>query len=200
MYADALVLNQNYQAIHVIGWKRVMALLFTGQAEAVDDDLQAYNFEDWAELSSMMKDHPAGFVESPTMRIAVPEVIRLTKYNRLPKRDVKFTRRNIYEHYGYKCSYCAGQFATAELNLDHVVPKSRGGRASWENTALSCIPCNSKKANRTPEEAGMKLLVAPAKPKWQGIGKTISLSPMKVRVSWQKLIDRAYWDTELLPK
>src|SRR5687768_11014485 len=107
--SDTLVLNKNYYAIHIMDWQRAISLLYQGHADALDENLQPYDFEDWKELSAVMESHPGRFVHTVTYRIAVPEVIRLTRYDRLPKAEVKFTRRNIYEHYGHKCCYCGGK-------------------------------------------------------------------------------------------
>lgn len=195
--ADVLVLNKGFCAIHVADWKQVMSLLFQGHAEAVDENYRTYDFQSWCELSKLMADNPAGFKHTPTLRIAVPEVIRLTRYDRLPSNDVKFTRSNIYSHYDNKCSYCGDKFTTKELNLDHVMPKSRGGKTNWENIVLSCIPCNLRKSDKTPAEAGMKLLVKPSRPRWKGAAHMIMKSPVQIRQSWSKFIDLAYWDSEL---
>ncbi len=198
MTAGVLVLNRNFAAIQTTDWQRAVSLVFQGHAEAVDRDLQTYDFKDWSELSKMMTDHPAGFVNSPSQRIAIPEVIRLTQYDRIPKNEVVFTKRNIMEHYGYRCCYCGKRLPPKDLNFDHVMPKSRGGKTNWENIVTSCYPCNSRKDDRTPDEAGMKLLVTPSKPKHQPVFKRMVLAlPLKTRQAWQKLIDRAYWDSEL---
>jgi 5-methylcytosine-specific restriction endonuclease McrA len=110
---------------------------------------------------------------------------------------VKFTRRNIYEHYEYRCCYCGKKFTSSNLNLEHVIPRSRGGKTSWANIVTACIPCNLKKGDKLPSEAGMKLLLRPSKPRWRGI-ISLALSPsVKIRSSWQRFIDNVYWDGEL---
>lgn len=195
---DVLVLNKSYYAIQVVDWKKAVSLIYQGLANALDDNYASYDFETWAQMSKAMKDSPNGFVRSPNYTIAVPDVIVLTKFDRLPKREVKFTRRNIYQHYNYKCCYCGHKFDTKELNLDHIFPKSRGGKTDWTNIVTSCIECNSRKMDRTPEEAGMKLLVKPSRPNWKGARTFVEFPPnMKIRVAWQKVIDACYWDSEL---
>jgi len=179
MSSMSLVLNRNFQAVDIA-------------------TCRCYNFDDWSELSKMMQDHPAGFVHSVNLRLAIPEVIRLTQYDRLPNSDVVFTRRNILDHYGYKCCYCGHKFTSKELNFDHVVPKSKGGKTNWENIVAACYPCNSKKDDRTPKEAGMRLLVKPTKPKHQPVMRRLVVSlPLKTRMSWQKFLDKAYWNVPL---
>ena len=195
--SDTLVLNRNFCAVHISEWQKVISLLYQGHAQAVDENLQTYDFSDWCELSKNMESNGRGFVCSATLKVAIPEVIRLTRYDKLPNQQVKFTRRNIYEHYNNKCSYCGHQYSTKELNLDHVIPRSKGGGTNWDNIVLSCLPCNSRKDDMTPEQAGMKLLVKPSRPKWRGIKTMTMLSPVPIPVSWQRLIDSKYWESEL---
>ena len=193
---DTLVMNRNFYAIHIVGWQRALSLLYQGHAEAVGDDLQTHSFDDWKEISAEMKEHPGGFVSTVNFRIAIPEVIRLTRYDKLPRAEVKFTRRNIYQHYHYRCCYCGRHFKTPDLNLDHVVPRSKGGSTDWTNIVTACIQCNARKSDRLPEESGMKLLVAPTKPRWKGSKSLLQFS-LPVKLSWQKLIDEKYWNAEL---
>ncbi len=197
MSSDVLVLNRSFYAVQITSWQRALSLLYMGHAAVVDEEFKTYSFDDWRHLSDLISDHPAGYISTPNFRIAVPEVIALKLYDRLPTMEVKFTRRNIYEHYGYRCCYCGHKFASSELNLEHVLPRSRGGKTSWDNIVTSCIPCNLKKGDRLPSEAGMKMLITPSKPKWRGALSLILQSPVKMRSSWQKFIDTAYWNEEL---
>ena len=80
-------------------------------------------------------------------------------------REMKFNRQNLFERDGYRCQYCGNSFVAKELNMDHVVPRDRGGKTSWENVVTSCIRCNSRKGNRDPNEAGMFLLREPVRPR-----------------------------------
>ena len=101
-------------------------------------------------------------------QIAVPRIIRLLGYDKLPRQDVKFNRRNIYARDSSRCQYCGRKFPTTELSLDHVVPKSQGGKSSWTNIVCCCIKCNVKKGGRTPEQGALRHLIAkPVKPKPQ---------------------------------
>jgi 5-methylcytosine-specific restriction endonuclease McrA len=197
MTADVLVLNKSYYAMQVASWQKAFSLVFQGHAEVVDENYQTYSFEDWAELSKLMKDNPAGWVNTPTLRLAIPDVIRLTRYERLPDSEVKFTRRNIYDHYKMTCAYCGEKKRSEDLNLDHVIPRSRGGKTNWENIVLSCIDCNRIKADRTPAEAGMRLTLRPTRPRWKGVQHMTFKAPFKIRSPWQKFLDAAYWDSEV---
>ncbi len=197
MSSDVLVLNRNFYAIHITNWQRALSLLYLGHAQVVDQEYRTYDFSNWRELSQMIHESHSGFVHTTNFKIAIPDVIALKGYDRLPISEVKFTRRNIYEHYGYKCCYCGKKFHTVELNLEHIIPKSRGGSTSWENIVTSCIACNIKKRDRLPEEAGMKLLIVPEKPRWKGPGSLAFQSSFKMKVSWQRFIDNVYWNSEI---
>lgn len=197
MASDVLVLNRSFYAVQITSWQRALTLVYSNRASVVDEEYRTYDFEDWRQLSSIITDHPAGFVKTPAFKIAIPEVIALKLYDRLPTTEVKFTRRNIYEHYGYRCCYCGKKFPSPELNLEHVTPRSRGGKTSWDNIVTACIPCNFKKGNKTPHEAGMDLLIKPSKPKWRGNISLVMRSPLKMRTSWQRFVDTMYWNEEL---
>ena len=94
---------------------------------------------------------------TPNLVLKVPRVIQLLSCDRSPRHEVKFSRHNIYMRDGNRCQYCGRRFSTSDLSLDHVVPLSRGGPSNWENIVCACLPCNVKKGNRLPDEAGMKL-------------------------------------------
>lgn len=197
MNSDVLVLNRNFYAIQITSWQRAFSLVYTDHARVVDTAYRTYSFEDWKEVSGILEDHPAGFVHTPEFRIAIPEVITLRLYDKLPRVDVKFTRRNIYEHYRYRCCYCGKKFSSSELNLEHVIPRSKGGKSTWNNVVTSCIACNLRKGNKSVRAAGMRLLIKPTKPQWQR-GVSLVLRPrIRVRASWQKFIDTMYWNSEL---
>lgn len=195
--SDVLVINRNFYAIQITSWQKAISLVYSGQADVVDDEYRLYNFEDWKELSAMIEAAPSGFIHTTSFKLVIPDVIRLVKYDKLPVGDVKFTRKNLYSHYKNTCCYCGGHFKTSELNLDHVLPRSREGKTTWDNIVLSCIPCNTSKADRTPTEAKMKMHYQPSKPRWKShIGIIASLNYRK-KTSWQRFIDAAYWNTEL---
>lgn len=93
--------------------------------------------------------------------LQLPCVIRLRQYRRLPSRIQTLSRKNILIRDGYICQYCGVKFVSSELELEHVVPRARGGQSTWENLVAACRVCNARKADRTPTEAGMKLLRQP---------------------------------------
>ena len=125
-------------------------------------------------------------------------MIVLQLYDRIPKTKVRFSRHNIYMRDGNTCQYCAQELPRSELNLDHVVPRAQGGRTTWENVVCCCIDCNLTKAARTPEQAKMKLLKGPVRPRWT---PTFRTNGGKVRYrEWLPFLglpDASYWNVEL---
>lgn len=197
MTADVLILNRHFCAIEVTNWQRALTLVYLDRATVVDDEYRTYDFNNWLDLSKEIQEHPAGFVSTPHFKIAIPEVIALKYFGKVPTREVPFTRRNIYLHYGNRCCYCGKHLASSELNLEHIIPRSRGGKTDWNNIVTACIPCNLKKGNRLPEEAHMKLIIEPSRPKWKQGPSLLFQSPVSIRRSWQRFIDKVYWDSQL---
>jgi 5-methylcytosine-specific restriction endonuclease McrA len=192
--SQVLVLNKHFYAVAVTDWRRAMGLLYLDHARVVDESWRTYDFAGWLETSEQIGDHSAGFIRTPSQKIAMPEVITLRIFGKVPKREVTFTRRNIYLHYGFQCSYCGQELPAKQLNLDHVMPKSRGGKTDWTNVVPSCIPCNKRKANYLPKEAGMRLLKQPARPKAHAGASFFLRYKSGARRSWRQFIDKANWE------
>lgn len=194
---QVLVLNRLWQAVNICSVRRALSLLFEGHAQVVQGNLQGdfktYTFDQWRDLSRLGPDEESLCTVSFRMRI--PRVILLQVFDRLPKKEVKFTRHNIFERDGNTCQYCGRIFDRRDLNLDHVVPRDRGGPTQWDNIACSCIPCNTRKANRTPAEAGMRLIRKPKRPKWRPFVQVSFGAP--IHESWRHFLDLAYWNVEL---
>lgn len=191
-----LVLNRLWQAVNVCSVKRALTLLFEGRAQVVFDvgtGLRTYDFPEWRSISEAGPDKES--VHTISYRIRIPRVIVLLVFDRMPKKEVKFTRHNVFERDQNTCQYCGRKFDRKDLNLDHVVPRDRGGPTSWENIVCSCIPCNTRKANRTPQEAGIRLIKKPKRPKWRPFIQ-VSLGGIHDD-SWKQFIDVAYWNVEL---
>lgn len=189
-----LVLNRSWVAVHIASVRRAFTLLYQGAARAVHPaDFTLYDFDDWCELSRQQNN--GRFLHTPTMRIRVPEIILLRVFNGFVRREVRFSRRNIFERDKNTCQYCGKRLPKPDLTLDHVIPQSRGGRDTWENLVLACVNCNIKKSNRTPREANMLPLRKPAKPEWlPTLGMRIPTTQIQ---TWQRFVDMAYWDVEL---
>ncbi len=201
MNCRVLVLNKHYMAIRVIGVRRAFSLLFRNQAEVVSCDegiYSNYDFESWRQLSELRQAFEANdhdWISTVNFDIAVPRIIRLLFYDRLPQGLVKFNRRNIYARDRNHCQYCGKKSPSPELSLDHIIPRSMGGKTTWDNIVCACTKCNVKKGGRTPQQAHMKLITRPVKPKRNPVIH-VHLRHQRYR-SWKQFLDNAYWSVEL---
>ena len=201
--SHVLVLNKMWTAIRVIDARKAFSMLFRDMAEVIrvdDGSYAAFAFEDWAELSAARAEYETDdssceWIRTVRMQLAVPKVIRLLRYDRVPRQDVKLNRRNIFARDHNRCQYCGKSFNTQELSLDHVTPRSQGGGTSWENLVCCCVGCNSKKGGRTPAQAHMPLVRKPVKPK-RNPSITLRIGHDKY-ASWRAFLDNAYWSVEL---
>jgi 5-methylcytosine-specific restriction endonuclease McrA len=160
-----LVLNRQWQPVHVASVARAVILLCNDAARVVDpDDYRLMSWDDWIEL---VPDECEPCIRSARLRLKVPEVICLASFDRLPNTAVTFSRRNVAKRDHYICQYCGAQPGADEITIDHVLPRSQGGASSWTNCAAACIGCNAKKGDRTPEQAGMRLRRRPVRPEWK---------------------------------
>lgn len=142
---QTLVLDMGYQPHRVVSWQRAVELLFMGKVEV----LESYDDD----------------IRSVSITIKMPAVVRLLrKVSR--KRSIRFSRVNVATRDEYRCQYCGEHFPLKKLTYDHVVPRAQGGKTRWENIVCACYHCNERKADRTPGQAGMRLLKAPVKPSW----------------------------------
>src|SRR5204862_6606259 len=200
--ASVLVLNKMFMAVHVISVRRAFILLCKDLAEVVsleDGQFATYDFETWREVSEFRAKHfrqeEDDWVRTSNTVIQVPRVIRLTSYEKVPKHTVKFNRRNIFARDNNQCQYCGKKFATTELSLDHVVPRSQGGQSTWENIVCACLKCNVKKGGRTPKQAHLTLIRKPEKPKRSPLlNQKLTLNKYR---SWKTFLENAYWSVEL---
>ena len=189
---NVLVLNRLWQAVNVCSVRRAMCLLFQGHAQVVHEDegnFSTLSFHNWRDYSS--NGIPGDYLHTPYYKILAPEVILLGVFDRLPFKEVKLTRHNIFERDKNICQYCGKKFDRKELNIDHVVPRDMGGSTSWANLVCSCKRCNSRKANNTPKMAGMALIRKPKKPKWHPyLGYNFE---KKYNSLWRHFIDVSLW-------
>ena len=192
---QVLVLNRYWMAVHVCSVRRALTLLFQEMARVVTEDLQTHDFESWREISQLADGmHP--LIHTPTFQMLLPKVIVLSRYQKTPPRHVKFNRRNIFVRDQYTCQYCGAKPPGVELTIDHIIPRSRGGRTVWENVVLACTNCNTRKGSRLPAECGMPPLRTPKRPSWIAALHSIHLTSDN-RSLWQKFVDIAYWETKL---
>jgi 5-methylcytosine-specific restriction endonuclease McrA len=141
LHKPVLVLNASYEPINVCAARRALVLILKGVASAEEEHML--------------------YVHSGRRALKLPSVIRLLEYRRIPHQTRALSRKNILMRDRFTCQYCLKTLPSGELTLDHVIPRSRAGESTWENLVTCCNPCNNRKGNRTPEEAGFKLVRQP---------------------------------------
>jgi len=190
-----LILNRLWQAINIVNARRAFSLVYQGHAKIVEPfngSFRIYDFDEWQYLSA--RGNGGLYVHTVSYRLLLPSIVVLGAYDRLPQQEVKFTRKNVFGRDGCRCQYCGEICDPRDLNIDHVIPISRGGKTTWANVVTSCIDCNRKKGHRTPWEAGMQLVRKPRKPRWRPYP-----SPA-LRIedeSWKHFLDPDEWNVEL---
>jgi 5-methylcytosine-specific restriction endonuclease McrA len=161
-----LVLNATSEPLHIVSLRRAIILVLKEKAEVVEA----------AEAR----------IRSENLALDRPLVIRLVYFVRVPHRMlIPLTRRTILARDQYTCQYCGAQPPKGQLTLDHVVPRSRGGKQTWENVVAACIPCNQRKGDRRPEESGMTLRSRPAVPRYAAV---VLLGKMQGHEVWRKYV------------
>jgi 5-methylcytosine-specific restriction endonuclease McrA len=162
--SPVLVLNQNYEPLNICRVRRAVVLLLCDKAEALENG--------------------RGNLRSVYDVFDVPSVIRLVYFIRRPRRQRKLTKLEVFNRDEYVCQYCGRE--SKELTLDHVIPRRRGGEHSWENVVSACVPCNRRKAGRTPTEARMPLLRQPTPPGKDGF--YVPYHYLRVHTEWQRYL------------
>lgn len=182
-----LVLNKSWSPVSICTTKKAIAKTMLGLAHILDPETYTlYNFEDWMTLPVREGEK---VIRTSRTEIRVPEIIVLSEYERLPKREVKLTRRNLLIRDNYTCQYTGRRISMDTGTIDHVVPRSRGGASTWENLVMCCLEVNAKKADRTPDEAGLKLLKKPERPKWSPVyARFARLASSNVPLSWTQFV------------
>lgn len=164
--ATVLVLNRNWQAINVRTPMDAICQMATGVATALEiegkEQIRPVRWNEWITLPIRSCDEAIHTVRGP---IRMPAVIVVANFAKVPKRRPKFCAKTIRERDGNRCQYTGKVLNPEEGSIDHVLPRSRGGKDAWENCVWSCREINSRKGNRLPEEAGLKLLTVPRAPK-----------------------------------
>jgi len=193
--SPVLVLNRRWQPIDKTNVREAIGLVAKGSAKIIDPaDFSQVDLLTWADVSKARAKHGDQMIRSTRLALIPPEVIVLNRYDGQGEKSVVLSRRNLFKRDKFTCQYCGVQPGESELTIDHIMPRSRGGILSWENAVLACVACNKRKANRTPDEAGMKLRKAPKKPSWKALA---AISPHERRESWESFLSRAYWEVEL---
>ena len=193
-----LVLNKNWQAIGIETVQKSMKKFFTGSRRFVNPETyEVYDLQEW--LSKEPKPDQLYVVAAKRLVLA-PEIVLLTNYDDMPRNEVRLTRRNVLVRDKFKCQYCGTKVAKpaqgakvrklSEYTWDHVTPRALGGKTSWANIVTACFKCNTRKASKTLEQVGFKLLSKPAKPPWSlSLVKHVSNKP----ISWDKFLTKSMW-------
>lgn len=162
--SPVLVLNQNYEPLNISRVRRAVVLVLRGKAEALENG--------------------SAVIHTPSYSLPMPSVIRLVYLVKRPRPQKKLTRLEVFRRDEYTCQYCGRE--TRELTLDHVIPRHKGGRHIWENVVSACIPCNNRKAGRSPREAGMRLIRQPFTPRISGY--YVPYEHIQRHNEWQKFL------------
>ena len=187
MSLPTLVLNKGWIPISITPVHKAITKSMVGLAMILNvEDFSLHAFEDWMQMPVNDNDR---YIATPRTRIKVPEIIVLTEYERFPLREVRLTRRNLLIRDNYTCQYTGVKITYENGTIDHIIPRSRGGKSTWNNLVMCCLEVNARKADRTPEEAGLRLLKKPEKPKWSPIfARFARLATEAVPKSWHKFV------------
>lgn len=175
---DTLVINRDGNPVSLvpistIGWQEAIKFVVCNQVEVIAE------YSDW-------------FVESPTIRMAVPSIIMTNEYVNINKKRIRATKFNILLRDGFKCQYCGVMQLPEDLTIDHVYPKSKGGIISWENSVAACLPCNNKKSN----SLDIKPKIKPEEPNYWKLLNTVKTIPIKI--ADERWIDYLGWNRDLV--
>lgn len=189
-----LVLNRSWVPISTTSVRRALFLLVSGGARVVvPSTYELHTLQSWIAHGACGE----SVIRTPRLTIPAPEIIVLGRFDRVPCRLVPFSRSNLYRRDQQRCQYCARVVAGADLSIDHVVPRSRGGNTNWENCVLSCIRCNLKKGNRLLRHTGMRLRRRPMRPEWS---PCLGVREGDRRLSWRPFIGDRLWNVGLSPE
>lgn len=179
----ALVLNRSWIAIGTTTVRAALCLMHRAAAHAVEPAQGTiHDFDSWSRLS-VLDAEPC--VRTVRYRLRAPEVLLLARYDAVPRRRISFSRRNVYRRDRFTCQYCGARPSDDALTVDHVIPRSRGGKTTWTNCVVSCARCNRRKSNRTPEESGVRLIHPPQEPTWS---PCLTIPHDQRRRSWDPFI------------
>ena len=178
-----LVINRNFLPCYVTNLKHAFNLLFREVAFVVDENFKLWSVWDWIALEP---EEGEEFIGTPKGKIKVPKIIYVETDVGPKLIKPKISRFGVFLRDGFTCQYCGKKVSPKKLTIDHVLPKSKGGKTTWTNVVTACIDCNLKKGDKTPEEVGMKLIRQPKPPR-----VTIMLSrklDLKFYPEWEQFI------------
>jgi 5-methylcytosine-specific restriction endonuclease McrA len=180
-----LVVNRIFQPVRISTARRAIKLMFTDSAQALTADGDLIALGRW--LSLPVREGVDDYIQHINGRLRVPRILHLRHYARRRQPQVRLTRRNVMLRDGFQCQFCARRAPAVDLDIDHVLPRSRDGGDSWTNLVTACQPCNRKKGRRTPPEAGMPLLRTPRQPHWSTIVQLLAGTPRRYK-EWEPFI------------
>lgn len=188
MNLPTLVLNKSWIPISITPVRKAISKTMLGLSEILDVvNYNLYDFDSWMQLEV---DDNRNYIRTSRKNIRIPEVIVLTDFERMPSREVRLTRRNLLIRDMYTCQYTGQKISYDDGTIDHVIPRSRGGKSTWDNLVMCTKEVNARKADRTPDEANLRLLKKPEKPKWSPIyARFAKLATTNVPESWFRFID-----------
>jgi len=209
MNLSVLALNRSYAPVGIISLRKAFQKLVKGKAKVVhvteSGYYEDYDITSWAEISQLKKELGEelngyeDWINANEAPIEAPRIIRYLDYNKVYSNKVRFSRKNVFLRDNYTCQYCGKTMPLSKLQLEHVVPKAQGGKTIWVNTVCSCQECNNKKRDRTPEQAGMKLIRKPFIPRFLPTSKVQRFAWDKNRYgSWDNFVSNMYWNVELV--
>lgn len=162
---SVLILNKNWIPINTTSVKHSFALMYVDNAKGLIIDNGNFISLDWNSWASLELRESDEIIKTVNGRIKIPNIIVLNNNDKIPRQTIKFTQKSLWERDNFTCQYTGKKLTKLTGNIDHVIPKSHGGKTCWENCVLAHKDINSKKANKTPEQAGLKLLKIPSKPR-----------------------------------
>jgi 5-methylcytosine-specific restriction endonuclease McrA len=180
-----LVLNRLFAPIRITTARRAFGLLYLGSASAVDERGELLEFAEWRVLPIRLGDDALPIVNGA---VRVPRIVHLRRCARSCPATLRLTRRNLMLRDGSRCQYCGAQPGARELDIDHVLPRSRGGEDSWSNLVTACLACNRRKGHRSPLEAGMPLLRPPVTPRWSVTMLLLAQAPTRYK-EWELFLE-----------
>jgi 5-methylcytosine-specific restriction endonuclease McrA len=169
-----LVVNRFFQPVQITSARRAFLLLYGGAALAIDEAGEMHDFPTWRTLPVRERDDGLPVVGGS---LRVPRVLHLRRYERTRRPVIRLSRKNVMLRDAHQCQYCGRQPPVRDLNIDHVMPRSRGGADSWENLVTACRVCNLRKGWRTPDEAMMRLIRVPGPPRWSATMQILMGTP-----------------------
>lgn len=176
-----LVLNSSWSPINIVTVKKAIKHVWNGNALFIHPETyQTMNWDEWSELDPG-KDF---FIQGVFRRYKIPEIVVATKFDKFPSALVTFSRTNLFKRDQWTCQYCSCALNRHNATVDHVVPRAQKGTSTWKNCVACCTNCNARKADRTPDQAKMRLLKEPKIPRWEPV-----YSRHSSRVdSWSKFV------------